>query len=146
MKRSIEVARVIPASSAAVWSELSEIENHVKWMADAESLHFHSDQRRGTGVSFDCITKVGPFRLRDTMTVTQWREGQAIGVTHTGLVTGSGIFALTAHSNDHTTVTWNETLNFPVWMFGFVGAYVAGFVLKAIWKQNLARLEALILC
>lgn len=140
----IRVSRDIAASVERVWREVEPIENHVQWMADAESIVFDADQRRGVGTSFTCRTKVGPIRLTDKMRITRWEPQRAMGVEHVGLVTGSGVFTLEALASGVTRFVWEETLRFPWWLGGPLGALIGGkLVLRAIWRGNLRRLAAL---
>ena len=75
-------------------ASIEPIERHVDWMADAESITFTSTTQRGVGTRFDCLTRVGPFRTTDRMTVTEWEPGRAMGIEHRGVVTGRGRFTL----------------------------------------------------
>lgn len=141
----IRVRRVVDAPVSVVWDELADIPSHVEWMAEAVSLDFTGDQRRGAGTSFDCATKVGPFRTRDRMTVTEWREGRSIGVRHAGLVTGEGLFTIRRalrSPGSRTVITWREQLRFPWYFGGPIGGLAAKPVLKRIWRGNLDRLAA----
>jgi carbon monoxide dehydrogenase subunit G len=138
----IEVAITINASPQRVWAEIADIARHVEWMADAESIEFTSSQTEGVDTQFLCVTKIGPFRLRDVMTVTQWSPGRAIGIRHDGLVRGTGTFTLAAEGPDASRFAWSERLVFPWWMGGRVGAFASKPVLRAIWKRNLQRLKA----
>lgn len=140
----INVSIDIPASAERVWQVVEPVERHVDWMADAESIEFLTDQRRGVGTSFLCRTKVGPIRLTDKMRITRWEPGRAMGVEHVGLVTGSGVFTLEPLSATSTRFVWDETLIFPWWLGGPLGAFVGGkIVLRSIWRGNLRRLSAL---
>lgn len=113
-------------------------------MADAVAIRFKTEQTRGTGTAFFCDTKVGPIKLVDEMTITSWVPGAAMGVTHTGVVTGTGEFTLAALDNNHTRFTWTEELVFPWWLGGPIGAFVGGqIVMKAIWRRNLRKLKQL---
>ena len=138
----IKVSTVIAAPPEVVWEELRHIERHVDWMADAEVIRFTSRRREGKGTTFECDTRIGPFRLVDLMEVTEWRTGRTMGVRHTGLVTGTGRFTLDALGPSTTRFTWNEKLTFPWWMGGPVGGVVGGRVMKVVWKRNLRRLRA----
>jgi uncharacterized protein YndB with AHSA1/START domain len=138
----IKVSTTIDAPVAEVWGYIENIASHVDWMADAESITFTSARNAGVGTTFDCVTKVGPFRLNDKMAVTEWTVRRAMGIRHEGLVTGSGVFTLSKRRGNRTRFTWKEQLTFPLWMGGPVGAFVAKPVLRSIWKRNLRRLKA----
>jgi hypothetical protein len=141
---SIRVSRDIAASVERVWTVVEPVERHVDWMADAESIEFVSEQHRGVGTSFLCRTKVGPIRLTDRMRITRWEPNRAMGVEHVGLVTGIGEFTLEPLTPTSTRFVWEETLTFPWWLGGPIGALIGGrLVLGAIWRGNLRRLAAL---
>ena len=140
---TIRVAAHYPETPQVVWDELRVIERHVTWMADARSLVFGSDQREGVGPAFRVRTKVGPFVTTDVMTITRWVANRVMGVEHEGLVRGTGQFTLVADPAG-TEVVWEETLQFPWWLTGPLGAAFAAPVLRAIWRANLARLGALL--
>jgi uncharacterized protein YndB with AHSA1/START domain len=142
--RPVTVARHYPQPLEIVWRELSELEHHVQWMLDAESLTFHSDQRRGVGVSFSCRTRVGPFVVTDEMVVTAWREREEIAVQHRGIVTGEGSFTLDTAADGGTLVTWREQLRFPWFLGGPIGAFVGRGLFHIIWSLNLKRLGAIL--
>ena len=131
----MRVTTVIDARPQRVWPHLADLESHVEWMADAYEIRFAGPQHRGVGTRFDCDTRVGPFRLTDSMQVTEWEEGRVIGVRHEGLVTGEGRFTIERlDRGERTRFTWEEQLRFP-WR-------LATPVLAAIWRRNLARLKA----
>jgi hypothetical protein len=141
---SIRVAIDINASTQRVWDVVEPIERHVDWMADAVAIRFKTDQTRGTGTQFYCDTKVGPINLVDEMTITSWVPLKAMGVTHTGVVTGTGEFTLEPSSPTSTRFVWTEVLVFPWWLGGKLGALVGGqIVMKAIWRKNLRILKKL---
>jgi carbon monoxide dehydrogenase subunit G len=140
----IRVGITIDAPPDTVWRTVEPIEHHVEWMTDAESIRFTSSRTRGAGTTFDCVTKVGPIRLTDRMTVTEWDPGRAMGIEHHGMVTGRGRFTLRRRPKGRTRFTWDERLTFPLWMGGPVGAVAAKPVLRAIWRRNLRRLKAIV--
>jgi hypothetical protein len=140
----LRVAITIAASPAAVWRVLEPIERHVDWMADAVSITFTSAQRGGVGTSFDCLTRIGPLRTTDRMTVTEWTPECAMGIEHRGFVTGRGRFTLRRRPRGKTRFTWTESLTFPWWMGGAAGAIAAKPVLRAVWRRNLRRLKGLV--
>jgi Polyketide cyclase / dehydrase and lipid transport len=138
---SIEVSTQIAASPMRVFAELARIEDHVEWMADAVAIEFHTEQRRGTGTTFSCATKVGPLRTTDEMVVTTWEDDVAIGVDHRGAFEGRGEFRLSEGDDGRTQVTWREELRFPLWMGAGLGARIAAPILRRIWAKNLDRLR-----
>jgi uncharacterized protein YndB with AHSA1/START domain len=140
----VRIATTIDAPRASVWDVVESIEDHVDWMGDAERIEFVSRARRGVGTEFDCYTRVGPFRLRDRMTVTKWDPGHAIAIDHRGVVSGEGRFTLRSKRGGRTRFAWTERLRFPWWMGGPVGERVAKPVFKHVWRGNLRRLKKLV--
>ena len=143
----ITVSIELPATPARVWEVVEPIENHTEWMADAVAIRFVNEQRRGVGTEFLCDTKVGPIRLTDHMEITAWEPERVMGVTHTGVVTGTGQFTIEpAATAGHSNFTWSEELHFPWWLGGAIGEVVGGsLVMKTIWRRNLKKLRALFL-
>lgn len=143
---AISVSIEIDAPVDRVWQVVEPIERHVDWMHDAVAIRFQGEQTRGVGTRFLCDTKVGPIKLVDRMEITEWRPGEAMGVRHTGVVTGSGTFTLTPIDLDRRTrFTWAEELVFPWWLGGPLGALVGGkLVMGAIWRRNLRALRAIV--
>lgn len=135
---------MIDASPQQVWGVVENVGDHVDWMHDAVAIRFTSDRIRGEGTTFDCDTKVGPFRLTDRMEITRWDPAAAMGVRHVGVVTGTGEFTLAAVAPSRTRFEWHEELTFPWWMGGPVGAVVGGQVLKLLWKRNLRGLKRIV--
>ena len=136
----------IDAPVARVWELVEPIENHVDWMADAVAIRVTSSHNRGIGVTFDCDTKVGPLKLTDKMEIIEWLPGSAMGVSHTGIVTGKGRFTLTPIRNGEATrFAWEENLRFPIWMGGPITGLIGGsLVMRLIWKRNLKALKKLV--
>ena len=131
----------LPFPAALVWAELSELERHAEWMADAEQIDFAGDRRRGLGAEMIVRTRVGPFVTNDVISVRSWIEGESIGVTHRGLVTGIGVFVLVPIEGG-TRFVWLEDLAFPWYLGGGATALVAAPVLRWIWHRNLKRFAA----
>ena len=136
----IRVRALVDAPPARVWAELADIASHVEWMADAVAIRFTSDRHEGVGTTFDCVTRVGPFRTVDRMAVTSWREGHEIGVRHEGLVTGEGEFTLSPTPLGGTAISWTERLRFPWYIGGPLTALLAKPILHHLWRTNLRRL------
>lgn len=142
----IAVSIEIDAPPARVWGVVEPIERHVDWMADATEIRFTGERTRGVGTEFECDTKVGPITLTDEMTVTEWTEGERMGVRHSGVVTGTGVFELEPIDlGRRTRFTWTEDLTFPWFLGGRIGEVVGGqAVMRLIWRRNLRRLRALV--
>ncbi|MCY4103689.1 MAG: SRPBCC family protein [bacterium] len=139
----LRVETTIAAPPEAVWAHLEDIATHTEWMADAISIEFLTDQRRGAGVRFACRTRVGPLRTTDLMEITEWSPPSRMGVRHTGAVSGEGRFELASEpAGPSTRMVWREGLRFPWWLGGPLGALGARPVLRRIWRGNLERLKA----
>jgi hypothetical protein len=123
---------------------VADIRTHTEWMVDAESITVTSDCSSGVGTTFDCVTKIGPFRTIDHMEITEWIEERVMGVAHRGLVSGSGRFTLQEAGPSDTNFSWEETLTFPWWIGGRLTSIGSTPVLKAIWRGNLRRLSRLV--
>jgi carbon monoxide dehydrogenase subunit G len=140
----VKVGVTIDAPPDVVWRTVEQVERHVEWMTDAASITFTSPSRRGVGTRFDCVTRIGPLRTTDRMTVTEWAPGRALAIEHHGVVTGRGRFTLGRRRSNRTRFTWTERLEFPWWMGGPVGALAAKPILRAVWRRNLATLKRLV--
>jgi hypothetical protein len=128
-----------PASPERLWEELADLASHSEWMADAEAISFIGDQTTGVGTRMRVPTKIGPLRTNDLMTVTGWEEGRMIEVVHIGAVSGTGRFEVVAVEGG-SQLDWSESLRFPWWLAGPVGAWLARPILKWVWRANLKRL------
>lgn len=131
----------IPFGPHTVWEELEKLEQHVTWMADAETLTYSSEQRRGVGTEIVVVTKVGPFRTRDQMRFTHWRAPAIMAVEHHGLFIGLGEFTLDPLGSNTTRLTWAEQIRFPWYLGANLGAFVARPILRRLWAGNLKRLS-----
>ena len=94
----IRVVIDLPATPSEVWTYLRDVTKHSEWMMDALSVEITSETTEGPGLTFDCLTAVGPFRVRDRMEVVEWDPESAMGVKHSGIVTGIGRFTLSTIS------------------------------------------------
>lgn len=128
----------LPLPASKVWAELSQLERHAEWMADAERIDFADDRRRGVGTEMKVRTRVGPFVTNDVISIRSWIEAKSIGVSHRGLVTGLGVFVLVP-TDDGTMFVWLEDLTFPWYVGGPIAALFASPVLHLIWRRNLKR-------
>jgi polyketide cyclase/dehydrase/lipid transport protein len=139
----IRVRTDIDAPPRRVWQEIRDVTTHTRWMEDAVAIRIVSPAHEGVSTTFECDTKVGPFRLLDVMEVTEWKPRRSMGIRHEGIVTGSGRFTLRRHRGG-TRFTWSERLRFPLWVGGPVAAWLSRPVLRRVWRKNLANLKALV--
>ena len=139
---NVTVSTIIDRPVEEVWDDVRHLASHVEWMADAVAIRFTTPTTSGVGTTFECDTRIGPLRTTDVMEVTEWVEGERIGVRHVGLVTGVGVFTLEPQGPARTRFQWDERLSFPLWLGGPVTAWLARPVLAAVWRRNLTRLQA----
>ncbi len=140
---TIQISTQINVSPEILWEEMRHIDRHVNWMNDAVSISFLSPSTEGVGTSFTCLTKVGPLKTTDIMTITEWEENKTMRVEHVGLVKGTGTFEIDP-SHEGSTITWKESLTFPWWMLGSFGSLFASPILRLIWKKNLQNLKEIV--
>lgn len=144
-ERDLRVSVEVDATPDAVWELLEPIERHVDWMADARSIRFLSETTRGVGTRFVCDTRVGPFRATDQAEVVAWVPGVELTVRHLGTVTGLGSITLAPIDLDRRTrIVWTESLSFPWWMGGPIGAWCAARVMTRVLGGNLQRFRRMI--
>ena len=136
---NVTVSVDLPVDPETVWEDVSQLETHVEWMADAESIEFQSEETSGVGVVMRVLTRVGPIRTADIIRVVSWEPSRAIGVIHEGLVTGMGEFRLEPIESG-TRFTWHERLTLPWFLGGPLGSVAARPILAWVWKRNLRRL------
>lgn len=144
MSVRVRVCTTIEASPAATWASIQQVQSHVDWMADAESISFTTALHEGVGTRFECVTAVGPIHLTDIMSITEWQPGKAMGVDHRGVVTGTGRFTLRELDGDRTHFCWDEQLRLPWGIGGPIGERVAQPILTRLWQGNLARLKQIV--
>ena len=74
MSKRIETSIIINKPLDAVWQEVKVMENHVNWMEDAVKIDILSENNSGIDTKMNVLTKVGPIKLTDIITVTEWKE------------------------------------------------------------------------
>ncbi len=139
MARGIEVAVVVNAHIEEVWNDLAKIDSHADWMRDAEAIEFVGAQRAGVGTRIRVPTRIGPLRMIDEIEFTAWDPPNRMSISHEGLFTGAGDISLRPEGPD-TTVTWRESVEFPLRFGGKLGEVVAAPILRWVWRSNLKRL------
>src|SRR5579862_1808716 len=117
----MRIGATFNATPETTWAAIEHLETHVAWMSDAVAITFRTDQRAGVGTRFDCLTRIGPIRLIDAMSITRWIPGEAMGVDHVGVVRGAGVFRLSWLADQQTRFSWEERLTLPWWLGGPAG-------------------------
>lgn len=140
----LRVAVTLDRPPREVWRHLERIETHSRWMRDCDEVRFVGTQRRGVGTRFVAVTRVLGITLDDEIEVVRWRPRRALAVRHEGAVTGAGEFRLRPTLRGGTRFEWRETLHFPLWMGGPVGAALALPVLRHFWRGSLRNLKQLV--
>jgi hypothetical protein len=110
-------------------------------MADARRITFTSEQTRGVGTSFDCLTRLGPFRTVDRMTVTEWEPGQAMGIEHPAWSPARAASRSPRTARDHLLVDRGAAI--PV-VDGRPDQRSRPGRCSAVWRRNLRRLRQLV--
>ena len=141
MWRTVRVSIIIDRPPSVVWRSVEDIASHVDWMADAEAIRFTSASTRGVGTTFDCDTKIGPFRLTDRMEITEWVPDATMGVSHVGTVTGEGRFRLRAVGTGAPSSSGKRRSRSRSGWVGPLGARVGAPVMAQIWRRNLQGLK-----
>ncbi len=137
----IEVVIELPYPPETVWDYVSDLRRGTEWMADALSIELTTQATSGVGTAFECVTKVGPFKTTDVMTVTEWEPPHVLAVEHSGSVAGTGRFTLEP-TDDGTRLIWAERLALPLRFGGTLAEPAAKRVLRKIFKGDLHRLRA----
>lgn len=103
----------LPHGIARVWDRLTDWQSHSEWIPN--TVVTITKQTNGLGTEFVGITRIGPLRLDDSMTVTEFQAPMAgratCVITKTGAVLGGTAgFALTALDDSTTRLDWFEDI------------------------------------
>lgn len=110
----IDVRLELPHSIDHVWKHLTDWKSHSAWIPNtAVTVTTRTD---GVGTAFVGITRIGPLRLDDPMTVTESnppeRGRASCVVTKTGAVLGGTAgFTLTGLDESTTRLDWFEDIH-----------------------------------
>lgn len=124
----IDVRLDLPHNIDHVWDRLTDWESHSVWIPNTVVTVTKSSA--GVGTEFVGITRIGPLRLDDPMTVTLFDppvDGIASGVvTKTGrILGGTAGFTLTALDESTTRLDWFEDVHLkPAWLFWWTAPFV----------------------
>jgi len=132
----------IPQAIEQVWEEAGALGRHAEWMADARSIEILGPERSGVGVRVRAATRFGPSRTTDDLLVTAWEPPRRIEVEHCGRFRGWGRFRLEPLGPALTRFTWEESIRFPWYWGGPLGALAARPIFTRVWRRNLTRFRA----
>jgi len=110
----IDVQLDLPHGIDRVWDRLTDWQSHSAWIPN--TVVTITKQTNGLGTEFVGITRIGPLRLDDPMTVTEFQAPKAghasCSIIKTGSVLGGTAgFVLTAQDSSTTRLDWFEDIH-----------------------------------
>jgi len=132
----------IEAPIEKVWQHISNIESHVTWMDDANTIELIEGEPNNIGAKYLCVTQVSVLKTKDTMKVIAFEAPNFMEMEHIGAVTGTGTFRLVSINANTTKFVWEENLKFPLYMGAAIGKFFGMALLHRIWKKNLENLKS----
>jgi carbon monoxide dehydrogenase subunit G len=130
----IDVRLDLPHPIDHVWNRLTDWESHSAWIPN--TVVTVTTSTAGAGTEFVGITRIGPLRLDDPMTVSEFEPpvngAASCVVTKSGRVLGGTAgFTLTALDDSSTRLDWFEDVYLkPAGLFWWTAPFV--FVLGTI--------------
>lgn len=107
----VVVSRDLPASPERVWSVLVSWERQAEWMPMTQVRVVSGE---GIGTRLVAVTGIGPLRVVDPMTVTEWEPGRRCTVWHEGRVlNGPAAFIVEDRARNGCRLTWREDVRLP---------------------------------
>jgi carbon monoxide dehydrogenase subunit G len=124
----IEVQLNLPHGIDHVWDRLTDWQSHSAWIPN--TVVTITKQTGGLGTEFVGITRIGPIRLDDPMTVSEFQTPRAGRASCTIIKTGSVLggtagFVLTAVDDSTTRLDWFEDIHLkPRGLFWWTAPFV----------------------
>jgi hypothetical protein len=123
---------------------LVDWETHGDWMLSTV-VHRTTESADGVDTGIVGITSLGPIRIRDAMTLSQWQPPPASParcvVEHTGkLIRGAGAFEVEELGPDRSRVVWSEWIQVPLGLLGEAGWIVVRPAIALFLRFSLRRL------
>lgn len=131
----------INATPQAVFEYVSDWEKQSEWIlfTTVKAVKSTPNQKDSTLLA---VTKLGPLKVADEMTVTEWQPYERIVVEHTGrIVKGKGVFTVSETSKDTCVFTWQEVTPVPFGLIGRIGLVFAKPVMSIVFGKSLAKLK-----
>ena len=109
----IDIRMDLPHGIDHVWDRLTDWTSHSAWIPN--TVVTISKETKGLGTEFVGITRIGPLRLDDPMTVSEYQTPKAGRASCTIIKTGSVLggtagFVLTALDDSTTRLDWFEDI------------------------------------
>jgi len=105
---------------------------------DAESIRFTTAARTGVGTEFICVTKVGPIRLTDVMSITEWKPCEAMASTTRVSSKGKALSLRSLPEMRHTFL--GRAVDLPHLARRTLGSG-CNPILERLWRGNVVRLK-----
>jgi carbon monoxide dehydrogenase subunit G len=124
----IDVQLNLPHGIDHVWDRLTDWQSHSAWIPN--TVVTITKQTGGLGTEFVGITRIGPIRLDDPMTVSEFQTPRAGRASCTIIKTGSVLggtagFVLTAVDDSTTRLDWFEDIHLkPRGLFWWTAPFV----------------------
>jgi len=139
--RELTVTVDVDAPQQTVWDALVDWPRQGEWMP-ATKVRVVGGSGRGVGGRIEARTGLGPLRVLDRMTITEWQPPHRCAVEHVGrVIRGSARFEVRPHGERRSRLVWSEQLLAP---FGLPDA-VAGLLLRSatalVIRTGLRRLS-----
>jgi len=124
----IDVQLDLPHGIDHVWDRLTDWQSHSAWIPN--TVVTVTKGTNGIGTEFVGITRIGPLRLDDPMTVSEFQTPRAGRASCTIIKTGSVLggtagFVLTAVDDSTTRLDWVEDIHLkPRGLFWWTAPFV----------------------
>jgi carbon monoxide dehydrogenase subunit G len=124
----IDIQMDLPHGIEYVWERLTDWASHSAWIPN--TVVTVTMQTSGVGTEFIGITRIGPLRLDDPMTVSEFQTPSAgratCVVTKTGAVLGGTAgFVLTTVDGSTTRLDWFEDVHLkPTGIFWWTAPFI----------------------
>ena len=102
----------------SVWDSVKDINSHIDWMQDADTIELISGSQNEIGSKYMCKTKVGFLKTNKLNVFNECGD------------------------EDQTEFIWEEDLVFPLYMGSIIGKKIAMLILHRIWNKNLLNLKS----
>jgi carbon monoxide dehydrogenase subunit G len=124
----IDVQLDLPHGIDHVWDRLTDWQSHSAWIPN--TVVTVTKGTNGIGTEFVGVTRIGPLRLDDPMTVSEFQAPRAGRASCTIIKTGSVLggtagFVLTAVDDSTTRLDWFEDIHLkPRGLFWWTAPFV----------------------